>query len=64
MAGKQKTNQSMAKRFKTTKTKILRQKAAHNHRLVPKSKKAKGKAKYLHAITKGDAKNIRKKVFK
>jgi ribosomal protein L35 len=38
---KAKTNKSASKRFKRTKHKLLRQKAARSHLLVNKSKRAK-----------------------
>jgi ribosomal protein L35 len=68
MAGKQKTRKSMSKRFTLTNPKkgigkVMRQKAAHNHRLVPKSKRAKGLAKMNHVVSPGDAKNIRRGIF-
>lgn len=62
-AGKQKTRKAVAKRITTTGTgKIMRQKAACQHRLVPKSKKAKGLSKMRHAVHSGDAKNLLKAI--
>jgi large subunit ribosomal protein L35 len=59
MPGKMKTRKAVAKRFTVSGSgKVLREKAAHNHRLVPKSKKAKGLAKMKHQVSKGDAKNV------
>lgn len=64
MAGKQKTRKAMAKRFKLTGSgRLMRQKAAHNHRLAGKSKRAKGMIKMGHEVARGDAKNIRKGLF-
>lgn len=63
-AGKQKTKKSIAKRFKFSGSgKMMRQKAAHNHRLNPKSKKAKGLAKMNHEVSKGEVKNLKRGVL-
>ena len=62
--GKQRTRRAMAKRVTTTGSgKVMRQKAAHNHRLVPKSKKAKGMSKMQHSLNNTDASNMLKCIF-
>jgi ribosomal protein L35 len=62
--GKQRTRRAMAKRVTTTGSgKVMRQKAAHNHRLVPKSKSAKGMSKMRHEVASTDAKNLLKCIF-
>jgi len=63
MSGKQKVKQSIAKRFKKTGTgKWVHEHAAHRHRLVAKSSKAKGLSKLLHTVSKGDGKNIKRAI--
>lgn len=62
-AGKQKTRKAVKKRITVSASgKIMRQKAACQHRLVPKSKKAKGLSKMRHSLPKGDAKNVLKSI--
>ena len=59
MAKKGKVRKSVSKRFRLSGSgKILRQRAAHNHRLIPKSKKSKGLAKIKQGVASGDAKHI------
>lgn len=61
--GKQKTRKSVSKRIKISGSgKLLRQKAAHNHRLIPKSKKSKGLAKLSHQVSKTNVKNIKRAI--
>jgi ribosomal protein L35 len=59
-AGKQKTRKSVSKRF--TKS-LKRQKAAHSHRLVPKSKGSKNAYAKKQTVHKSDAKNIKRALF-
>ena len=55
--GRQKTRKSVSKRIKKSGSgRLLRAHANHRHRLVAKSKKAKGKSKYSHAVASGDGK--------
>ena len=59
--GKQKTRKAVAKRFTQSGSgKLMREKAARRHRLVPKSSKAKGMGVMQHEVAKGDAKQMRK----
>jgi large subunit ribosomal protein L35 len=59
-SGKQKTRKAVAKRFKVSGSgKLLRERAAHNHRLNPKSKRSKTLAGQTFALVKGDKKVIR-----
>jgi len=61
--GKQKSRRSVAKRIRITGTgKIVMQKSGHKHRLVAKSKRAKGLAKKTHLVFGGDALQLKKAV--
>lgn len=59
-AGKQKTRKSISKRF--TKT-LKRQRAAHSHRLVPKSKGSKNAYAKKQTTHSSDVKNIKRALF-
>ncbi len=59
---KQKTNKSVAKRFYKTKWwkwKLMRAKAAHNHRLIPKAKERKVEARKSQSVTVPDWKKLK-----
>ncbi len=59
---KQKTNSSIAKRFYRTKNwkwKLMRAKACHNHRLIPKTKERKVEARKSHSVSGSDAKKLK-----
>ncbi len=59
--GRQKSNSSAKKRFRTTgKGKLMNAKAAHNHLLQQKSKKQKRKAKKLIVTSKAHTKQLKK----
>lgn len=58
---KQKTSSSIKKRFYKTngwKWKIMRAKAAHNHRLIPKTKERKAECWRCHEVSSSDYKKI------
>ena len=59
---KQKTNKSVSKRFFKTKGwkwKVMRAKAAHNHRLIPKTKERKVEGKKSQSVSASDVKKMK-----